>query len=184
MAHTRDFSISGNFGADLTSSPHVCLCSTKTCPTTGWTGWASRPPCTGTRTAPGPCRRCTSTMGPSCTLTSTRTPPTPTPCLPVWAHRLTTLSREIKTRYTGRCEAAVRGLTGGLAGSLVLSRLTWDSHECCRCRVSGVHEKRRIILVEPGTAEQSWRYKRRGENFDLEGFYDCSSIILTVSPLE
>lgn len=100
----------------MTSSPHVCLCSTKTCPTTGWTGWASRPPCTGTRTAPGPCRRCTSTMGPSCTLTSTRTPPTPTPCPPVWAHRLTTLSREIKTRYTGRCEAAVRGHAGWLAG--------------------------------------------------------------------
>lgn len=96
-------------------------------------------------------------MGPSCTLTSTRTRPTPTPCPPVWAHRLTTLSREIKTRYTGRCEAAVRGQTGCLARRRVLSRLAWDSHECCRCRGSGVQEKRRIVVVEPGTAEQSWR---------------------------
>lgn len=86
------------------------VCSTKTCPTTRWTGWASRPPCTETRTAPGPCRRCTSTTGPSCTLTSTRTPPTPTPCLPVWAPPLTTLSREIKTLYTGRCKPPVRAV--------------------------------------------------------------------------
>lgn len=91
------------------------VCSTKTCPTTGWTGWASRPPCTETRTAPGPCRRCTSTTGPSCTPTSIRTPPTPTPCLPVWAPLLTTLSREIKTLYTGRCKPPVRRETHSLA---------------------------------------------------------------------
>lgn len=115
IAHTHDFGFSVKLWAGLTYFPPVCLCSTKICPTTGWTGWASRPPCTETRTAPGPCRRCTSTMGPSCTLTSTRTPPTPIPCLPVWAHRLTTRSREIKTRYTGKCEAAVRGHTGCLA---------------------------------------------------------------------
>lgn len=92
------------------------VCSTKTCPTTRWTGWASRPPCTETRTAPGPCRRCTSTTGPSCTLTSTRTPPTPTPCLPVWAPPLTTLSREIKTLYTGRCKPPVRAVGETLCG--------------------------------------------------------------------
>ena len=137
--------------------------STKTCPTTGWTGWASRPPCTGTRTAPAPCRRCTSTMGPSCTLTSTRTPPTPTPCLPVWAHRLTTLSREIKTRYTGRFAAAVRGPTGCLAARRVLSRLAWDGHERCTCTVCGVQEKRRTVTVQPGTAEQSWRSNAEGK---------------------
>lgn len=91
-----------------------CVCSTKTCPTTGWTGWAFRPPCTETRTAPGPCRQCTSTTGPSCTPTSTRTPPTPTPCLPVWAPRLTTLSREIKTLYTGRCKPPLRRQTHSL----------------------------------------------------------------------
>lgn len=103
-----------------------CVCSTKTCPTTGWTGWAFRPPCTETRTAPGPCRLCTSTTGPSCTPTSTRTPPTPTPCLPVWAPRLTTLSREIKTLYTGRCKPPVRGQTHSLAGGRV-SRPRWGS---------------------------------------------------------
>lgn len=111
--------------ASVLTADVLVVCSTKTCPTTRWTGWASRPPCTETRTAPGPCRRCTSTTGPSCTRTSTRTQPTPTPCLPAWAPPLTTLSREIKTLYTGRCGPPYRGklarrpgpkAAGGLGG--------------------------------------------------------------------
>lgn len=116
------------------------MCSTKTCPTTGWTVWASRPPCTETRTAPGPCRRFTSTTVPRCTLTSTRTPPTPTPCLLVWAPPLTTLSREIKTLYTGRCTPSFRGETHSVGQACVQAwrgQLGWASG----CKISLVQKK-------------------------------------------
>lgn len=136
----------------------VCVCSTKTCPTTGWTGWAYRPPCTETRTAPGPCRRCTSTMGPSCTRTSTRTRPTPTPCPPAWAPRLTTLSREIKTPYTGRCKPPVRGgtkLSGGQACIQAgMVGLGWGGQ-------SGESQRRSAQAAGslPGTAGRYWSPK-------------------------
>lgn len=67
-----------------------CVYSTKTCPTTGWTGWVSPPPCTATRTVPAPCRPSTSTTVPSYTHTSTRTQPTATPCRLAWARPSTT----------------------------------------------------------------------------------------------
>lgn len=170
---------------------HVCslwtrvfvVCSTKTCPTTRWTGWASRPPCTETRTAPGPCRRCTSTTGPSCTLTSTRTPPTPIPCLPVWAPPLTTLSREIKTLYTGRCKPPVRGETQSVAGRRV-SRPGGGS----RCGIVGVKivRSRENIESVAGTAvrpsevfqpkvlHRRWERTRMHGWFILLCFYFCT----------
>lgn len=137
------------------------VCSTKTYPTTGWTGWASRPPCTEIRTAPGPCRRCTSTTGPSCTRTSTRTPPTPTPCLPVWAPLLTTLSREIKTLYTGRWKHSepLRGEKNSLSGGQACIQ-AWrgQSGWAGGCKVSAVAgKKHRLSMPGDGRASR-WRH--------------------------
>lgn len=161
------------------------VCSTKTYPTTGWTGWASRPPCTEIRTAPGPCRRCTSTTGPSCTRTSTRTPPTPTPCLPVWAPLLTTLSREIKTLYTGRWKHSepLRGEKNSLSGGQACIQ-AWrgQSGWAGGCKVNAVAGKKTPALnargrpcvsvktLEPKLLQRRWGRERQAAPV----FYVCS----------